>query len=72
MRPPVRTLSPKRACTGVGARATSKLSAELNYNRNDVKMPWGDFLVNLSVEVSSIALIELSQEIGALYKSVGL
>jgi hypothetical protein len=33
---------------GVGARATSKLSAELNYNRNDVKMPWGDFLVNLT------------------------
>jgi hypothetical protein len=33
---------------GVGARATSKLSAELNYNRNDVKLPWGDFLVNLT------------------------
>ena len=33
---------------GVGARATSKLSAELNYNRNDVKMPWGNFLVNLT------------------------
>jgi hypothetical protein len=33
---------------GVGARATSRLSAELNYNRNDVKMPWGNFLVNLT------------------------
>ena len=33
---------------GVGARATSQLSAELNYNRNDVKMPWGNFLVNLT------------------------
>ena len=33
---------------GVGARASSQLSAELNYNRNDVKMPWGDFLVNLT------------------------
>jgi len=33
---------------GIGARASSQLSAELNYNRNDVKMPWGDFLVNLS------------------------
>ncbi|MGD9903066.1 MAG: DUF5916 domain-containing protein [Vicinamibacterales bacterium] len=33
---------------GVGARASSQLSAELNYSRNDVKMPWGDFLVNLT------------------------
>jgi hypothetical protein len=33
---------------GFGARATSRLSAELNYNRNDVKMPWGNFLVNLT------------------------
>ena len=33
---------------GLGARATSQLSAELNYNRNDVKMPWGNFLVNLT------------------------
>ena len=24
------------------------MSAEVQYNRNDVKMPWGDFLVNLS------------------------
>jgi len=32
----------------VGARATSRLSSELQYNRNDVKMPWGNFLVNLS------------------------
>ena len=32
----------------VGARASSRLSSELQYNRNDVKMPWGDFLVNLA------------------------
>ena len=32
----------------VGARATSRLSSELQYSRNDVKMPWGDFLVNLT------------------------
>ena len=32
----------------VGARATSRLSAELQYNRNDVEMPWGEFLINLT------------------------
>lgn len=32
----------------VGARATSRLSSELQYNRNDVQMPWGNFLVNLA------------------------
>jgi hypothetical protein len=31
-----------------GVRATSRLSAELQFNRNDVEMPWGDFLVNLT------------------------
>ena len=31
-----------------GARATSRLSSELQFSRNDVKMPWGDFLVNLT------------------------
>jgi hypothetical protein len=31
-----------------GARLTSRFSTEVQYNRNDVKMPWGDFLVNLS------------------------
>ena len=31
-----------------GIRASSRLAAEIQYNRNDVKMPWGDFLVNLS------------------------
>jgi hypothetical protein len=31
-----------------GARVSSRFSTELQYNRNDVKMPWGDFLVNLS------------------------
>lgn len=31
-----------------GVRVSSRLSSELQFNRNDVKMPWGDFLVNLS------------------------
>jgi len=31
-----------------GVRASSQFSTELQYNRNDVKMPWGNFLVNLS------------------------
>ena len=31
-----------------GVRATSQFSAEVQYNRNDVKMPWGDFVVDLS------------------------
>lgn len=31
-----------------GFRATSQLSAELQYSRNDVDMPWGEFLVNLT------------------------
>jgi hypothetical protein len=31
-----------------GVRASSRFSTEMQFNRNDVKMPWGDFLVNLS------------------------
>jgi hypothetical protein len=31
-----------------GARVTSQFSTELQYNRNDVDMPWGKFVVNLS------------------------
>ena len=31
-----------------GFRATSQFAAELQYNRNDVDMPWGKFLVNLT------------------------
>ena len=31
-----------------GLRASSRFSTEVQYNRNNVKMPWGDFLVNLS------------------------
>ena len=31
-----------------GVRASSRLSGEVQYNRNDVKMPWGNFLVNLT------------------------
>ena len=33
-------------CAACARRAS--FSTELQYNRNDVKMPWGDFLVNLS------------------------
>jgi hypothetical protein len=33
----------------IGVRATSQLSAELQYNRNDVDMPYGAFLVNLGI-----------------------
>jgi hypothetical protein len=31
-----------------GVRASSRFSSEVQYTRNDVRMPWGDFLVNLS------------------------
>ncbi|MEO8678787.1 MAG: DUF5916 domain-containing protein [Vicinamibacterales bacterium] len=31
-----------------GVRASSRFSTELQFNRNDVKMPWGNFLVNLT------------------------
>ncbi|MEQ1911295.1 MAG: DUF5916 domain-containing protein [Vicinamibacterales bacterium] len=31
-----------------GLRASSRFSTELQYNRNDVSLPWGDFLVNLT------------------------
>ncbi|MCZ6491279.1 MAG: DUF5916 domain-containing protein [Acidobacteria bacterium] len=33
--------------TGVGVRASSRLSAEVQYRRNDVQLPFGDFEVNL-------------------------
>ena len=38
----------RQTTAALGARATSRLSAELQYNRNDVEMPWGDFLINLT------------------------
>ena len=31
-----------------GVRASSRFATEVQFNRNDVKMPWGNFLVNLS------------------------
>jgi hypothetical protein len=31
----------------VGFRATTKISTEVRYRRNDVDLPWGDFIVNL-------------------------
>jgi hypothetical protein len=37
-----------RVSASAGVRASSQLAAELQYERNDVKMPWGGFLVNLS------------------------
>jgi len=33
----------------VGVRASSHLSSELQFSRNDVKLPWGDFLANLAI-----------------------
>jgi hypothetical protein len=40
----------KQAVTAaVGVRATKSLSGELNFSRNDVKMPWGDFVSNLAI-----------------------
>lgn len=38
----------RQTTAAVGARATSRLSAEVQYNRNDVEMPWGAFLINLT------------------------
>ena len=35
--------------TSVGLRATSQLSAEVQYTRNDVDLPYGAFLVNLGI-----------------------
>jgi len=40
----------KQAVTAaIGVRATKSLSSELNVSRNDVKMPWGDFVSNLAI-----------------------
>jgi hypothetical protein len=33
----------------LGVRATRRLSAELSLQRNDVDLPWGNFVVNLSI-----------------------
>ena len=33
----------------VGVRATSHLSSELQFSRNDVRLPYGDFLANLAI-----------------------
>ena len=35
--------------SAIGVRASSQLSSELQYSRNDVKLPYGDFLVNLAI-----------------------
>ena len=40
----------KQTVTGaVGVRASSHLSSELQFSRNDVKLPYGDFLANLAI-----------------------
>ena len=40
----------KQTVTGaVGVRATSHLSTELQFSRNDVKLPYGDFVANLAI-----------------------
>ena len=33
----------------IGVRASNQLASEFQYSRNDVKMPWGNFLVNLAI-----------------------
>jgi hypothetical protein len=33
----------------VGVRGSSHLSSELQFSRNDVTLPWGDFLANLAI-----------------------
>jgi hypothetical protein len=35
--------------SAVGMRATNHLAAELQYRRNDVDIPWGDFVVDLAI-----------------------
>jgi uncharacterized protein DUF5916/cellulose/xylan binding protein with CBM9 domain len=40
----------KKTVTGaVGVRGSSHLSSELQFSRNDVKLPYGDFLANLAI-----------------------
>jgi hypothetical protein len=40
----------KRTISGaVGVRGSSHLSSELQFSRNDVRLPWGDFLANLAI-----------------------
>jgi hypothetical protein len=40
----------RHSVTGtVGVRATSHLSSELQFTRNDVRLPYGDFLANLGI-----------------------
>ena len=40
----------RQTITGaVGVRATSHLSSELTFSRNDVRLPYGDFLANLAI-----------------------
>ena len=33
----------------MGVRASSHLASEFQFSRNDVKLPYGDFLVNLAI-----------------------
>jgi hypothetical protein len=40
----------------LGLRATSRMAAELEYRRNDVDLPWGDFVVDLGILRFDVAL----------------
>ncbi len=47
----------RQTMTGaVGVRATSHLSSELQFSRNDVKLPYGEFLANLAIVRVDFAL----------------
>ena len=47
----------RQTVTGaVGVRATSHLSSELQFSRNDVKLPYGDFLANLVIVRADVAM----------------
>jgi hypothetical protein len=39
----------RNVSVATGLRATSRFSTELEYSRNDVQLPYGDFLLNLAI-----------------------
>ena len=63
----------------LGIRATSRLSAELRFRRNDGKLPWGDFKVNLgtlrldyslSPQMTLRTLLQYNSELRELNSSI--
>lgn len=63
----------------LGIRATSRLSAELRFRRNDGKLPWGDFKVNLgtlrldyslSPQMTLRTLLQYNSELHELNSSI--